>query len=141
MAIERRLHYFATACQTSNRNPSTSTTKFDRALDACRSSAISCSSIRDQTLHLLAKRERRERERERRMKKEQLSGNWRTRRMAVLICTRSLELKVPSGALINLGVREERRFLERDSEERERERGGGRERKTRATGERVLRRM
>ena len=64
----------------------------------------------------------RERERERRMKKEQLSGNWRTRRMAVLICTRSLELKVPSGALINLGVREERRFLERDSEERERER-------------------
>ena len=42
--------------------------------------------------------------------------------MAVLICTRSLELKVPSGALINLGVREERRFLERDSEERERER-------------------
>lgn len=41
--------------------------------------------------------------------------------MAVLICTRSLELKVPSGALINLGVREERRFLERDSEERKRE--------------------
>ena len=57
------------------------------------------------------------------MKKEQLSGNWRTRRMAVLICTRSLELKVPSGALINLGVREERRFLERDREERERGRG------------------
>lgn len=46
--------------------------------------------------------------------------------MAVLICTRSLELKVPSGALINLGVREERRFLERDSEERERERRGAR---------------
>lgn len=28
--------------------------------------------------------------------------------MAVLICTRSSELKVPSGELINLGVREER---------------------------------
>lgn len=76
---------------------------------------------------MYAKRERRgeERERERgrtrRMKKEQLSGNWRTRRMAVLICTRSLELKVPSGALINLGVREERRFLERDREKRERD--------------------
>lgn len=35
-------------------------------------------------------------------------GNWRARRMTVLICTRSSELKVPSGALINLGVREER---------------------------------
>lgn len=51
----------------------------------------------------------------RRTEKELLSGNWRARRMAVLICTRSLELKVPSGALINLGVREERRFLDRDS--------------------------
>lgn len=47
MAIERRLHYFATACQTSNRNPSTSTTKFDRGLETCCSSAISYSSIRD----------------------------------------------------------------------------------------------
>lgn len=36
------------------------------------------------------------------------NGNWRARRMVVLICTRSSELKVLSGALINLGVREER---------------------------------
>lgn len=62
--------------------------------------------------------------------------------MAVLICTRSFELKVPSGVLINLGVREERGFLDGDSLP-----AGGlgtgprRERKgAPATGERVLRR-
>lgn len=61
------------------------------------------------------RRRRTKKESLRKTEKELLSGNWRARRMAVLICTRSLELKVPSGVLINLGVREERRFLDRDS--------------------------
>lgn len=66
--------------------------------------------------------------------------------MAVLICTRSFELKVPSGVLINLGVREERGFLDGDSLllgglRKGLGTGPRRERKgAPATGERVLRR-
>jgi len=79
-----------------------------------RKDAIETERERDITAKetkMRVRKTKREREREIEKERAELSlpdGNWRARRMAVLICTRSLELKVPSGALINLGVCEER---------------------------------
>lgn len=108
----------ATVYETS-RNPSTSS-KFNRSENTYASKIQRLLSPASETVRGGQDRGR-EKGRLWNTEKELLSGNWRARRMTVLICTRSLELKVPSGALINLGVREERRFLNGDSTARDQE--------------------